>query len=53
MELGWGADKAAQNLNKHRVSFEDAELVFLRHRADGIFTKRPFFQACRMLSASA
>ena len=28
MELEWDADKAAQNLNKHGVSFEDAELIF-------------------------
>ena len=28
MELEWDADKAARNLNKHGVSFEDAELVF-------------------------
>lgn len=28
MELEWNADKAALNLKKHGVSFEDAELVF-------------------------
>ena len=28
MKLEWDADKAARNLNKHGVSFEDAELVF-------------------------
>lgn len=28
MELNWNADKAALNLKKHGVSFEDAELVF-------------------------
>ena len=28
MKLEWGAEKAAQNLKKHGVSFEDAELVF-------------------------
>lgn len=28
MELEWDAGKAAQNLQKHRVSFEDAALVF-------------------------
>ena len=28
MELEWNADKAAQNLQKHGVSFEDAKLVF-------------------------
>jgi uncharacterized DUF497 family protein len=28
MELEWDADKAARNLNKHGVSFEDAELIF-------------------------
>ena len=28
MELEWDADKAARNLKKHGVSFEDAELVF-------------------------
>jgi uncharacterized DUF497 family protein len=28
MELEWDADKAAGNLNKHGVSFEDAALVF-------------------------
>ena len=28
MKLEWNADKAARNLNKHGVSFEDAELVF-------------------------
>ena len=28
MELEWDADKAAQNLNKHGVAFEDAKLVF-------------------------
>lgn len=28
MELVWDADKAARNLKKHGVSFEDAELVF-------------------------
>lgn len=28
MELEWDADKAALNLQKHGVSFEDAELVF-------------------------
>jgi uncharacterized DUF497 family protein len=33
MELEWDADKAARNLKKHGVSFEDAELVFLRLRA--------------------
>ena len=27
-ELEWDADKAARNLKKHGVSFEDAELVF-------------------------
>ena len=28
MELEWDADKAAQNLKKHGVSFEDAMFVF-------------------------
>jgi uncharacterized DUF497 family protein len=28
MDFEWDADKAAQNLKKHGVSFEDAELVF-------------------------
>jgi len=28
MELEWDADKAARNLKKHGVSFEDAALVF-------------------------
>lgn len=28
MKLEWGAAKAAQNLKKHGVSFEDAALVF-------------------------
>ncbi len=28
MDLEWDAAKAAQNLKKHGVSFEDAELVF-------------------------
>lgn len=28
MELEWDTHKAARNLNKHGVSFEDAELVF-------------------------
>ena len=28
MELEWDADKAALNLQKHGVAFEDAELVF-------------------------
>ena len=28
MGLEWDADKAARNLSKHGVSFEDAELVF-------------------------
>jgi len=28
MKLEWDADKAARNLKKHGVSFEDAELVF-------------------------
>ena len=28
MELEWDAYKAAQNLKKHGVSFEEAELVF-------------------------
>lgn len=28
MELEWDAGKAARNLSKHGVSFEDAELVF-------------------------
>ncbi|MBU2788062.1 BrnT family toxin [Acidithiobacillus sp. VAN18-1] len=28
MELEWNAEKAARNLKKHGVSFEDAELVF-------------------------
>lgn len=28
MELEWDADKAALNLKKHGVSFDDAELVF-------------------------
>jgi uncharacterized DUF497 family protein len=28
MKLEWNADKAARNLTKHGVSFEDAELVF-------------------------
>ena len=28
MKLEWDADKAAQNLKKHGVSFEEAELVF-------------------------
>ena len=34
MKLEWDADNAARNLNKHGVSVEYAELVFLRHRAD-------------------
>jgi hypothetical protein len=34
IELEWDADKAARNLKKHGVSLEDAELVFLRRRAD-------------------
>ena len=29
MEFEWSADKAASNLRKHGVSFEDAALVFL------------------------
>ncbi len=29
MEFGWRADKAATNLSKHGVSFEDAARVFL------------------------
>jgi hypothetical protein len=28
MELEWDTSKAARNLNKHGVSFEDAKLVF-------------------------
>ncbi|CAM5789639.1 BrnT family toxin [Ottowia pentelensis] len=28
MELEWGAEKAARNLSKHGVAFEDAALVF-------------------------
>ena len=28
MNLEWNIDKAAQNMKKHVVSFEDAELVF-------------------------
>jgi len=28
MEIEWDADKAARNLTKHGVSFEDAALVF-------------------------
>lgn len=28
MKLEWNADKAASNLQKHRVDFEDAALVF-------------------------
>ena len=28
MELEWDADKAAQNLKKHGVSFDDAALIF-------------------------
>ena len=28
MNLEWNIDKAAQNMKKHGVSFEDAELVF-------------------------
>ncbi|MDO5679883.1 MAG: BrnT family toxin [Pelistega sp.] len=28
MELEWDADKAARNLKKHGVSFEDAKFVF-------------------------
>ncbi len=28
MNVEWDADKAAQNLKKHGVSFEDAELIF-------------------------
>ncbi len=28
MEFEWDAEKAAQNLKKHGVSFEEAELVF-------------------------
>ena len=28
MELEWDADKAAQNLKKHGVAFEDAMFVF-------------------------
>ena len=28
MELEWDADKAARNLSKHGISFEDAALVF-------------------------
>jgi uncharacterized protein len=28
MELEWDINKAIINLNKHKVSFEDAELVF-------------------------
>jgi uncharacterized protein len=31
MELEWDADKAALNLQKHGVSFEDAALVFYDH----------------------
>jgi len=30
MEFEWDVDKAARNLEKHGVSLEDAELVFLR-----------------------
>ena len=29
MDFGWDAGKAAANLRKHRVSFEDAARVFL------------------------
>ena len=29
MEFEWDSDKAERNLRKHRVSFEDAALVFL------------------------
>lgn len=28
MELEWDAEKAARNLKKHGISFEDAALVF-------------------------
>jgi uncharacterized protein len=31
MELEWNANKAALNLQKHGVSFEDAALVFYDH----------------------
>lgn len=31
MELEWNADKAALNLQKHGISFEDAALVFYDH----------------------
>lgn len=31
MELEWDADKAALNLQKHGISFEDAALVFYDH----------------------
>lgn len=32
MDFEWDADKAARNLRKHGVSFEDAELVFYDSR---------------------
>jgi hypothetical protein len=35
MELEWDGDKAALNLQKHGVSFEDAALVFYDHGRSG------------------
>lgn len=33
MEFKWSATKAAENLRKHRVSFEEASTIFLDDRA--------------------
>jgi uncharacterized protein len=40
MELEWNAEKAERNLNKHGVSFEDAELVFYDSRRIEIYDGR-------------
>lgn len=40
MELEWDAAKAALNLRKHGVSFEDAELVFLDDGRIEFFDRR-------------
>jgi uncharacterized DUF497 family protein len=40
MKLEWDAAKAALNLRKHGVSFEDAELVFLDDGRIELFDER-------------
>ncbi|MEB0138890.1 MULTISPECIES: BrnT family toxin [unclassified Undibacterium] len=40
MKLEWNADKAARNLNKHGISFEDAELVFYDTRRIEVYDGR-------------